>query len=372
MMYGMPDPTLFPASGLSAAAARVLEDPSRAAVALQYGTIQGEPDLIAMLVDKLSHDEDLSISPSNLLITAGAAAAIGLAARALINEGDTVLVEAPSFTGVMNVLRHAGAELRSVPMGPDGLDVAGAEAVLDSLRVQGVRPRVLYTMPTFHNPTGLTMLEAQRGALVSLARRYDLTIIEDDAYRDLYYDGGAGPLPSSLYSLDREGRVIRTGTFSKILAPGMRLGWAIAAPEVIRKMMMLKEEGGTNPFAQHTAVEYGKDGVLLSHIEALVEAYRAKRDAMLAALRQHFPLEAAWTRPAGGFFVWVTLPGSIDPAQLATLAREEGVDYLPGERCFAETPPQPATYMRLSFSNLNLDDIEEAVKRLGRTIRLMM
>ena len=372
MLYGNPDPSLFPAAGMAEATARVLAEQSTASVALQYGAIQGQPGLISMLADKLNHDEGLDVSPANILITNGASAAIGLAARALVDEGDIVLVEGPSFPGAMSVLRRTGAELHMLPMGPDGLDIAATEAVLDSLHVRGVRPPLLYTMPTFHNPAGLTLPEAQRGALLALARRFNLLILEDDAYRDLYYDAATGPLPASLYALDREGRVIRTGTFSKILTPGMRLGWALARPEIIERMMMLKEEGGTSPFTQHVAVEYGKDGVLMSHICALVDAYRAKRDAMLFALERYFPPEATWTRPAGGFFVWATLPPSVDPVKLAARAREEGVDYMDGASCFAGPPPTPGTYMRLSFSLLKPDDIEEAIKRLARAARSLM
>jgi len=372
MMYGMPDPSLFPAVEFAEASARVLNDPATAAVALQYGNIQGQPAMLDLLVEKLAKDEGLHVSRGNLLVTSGAAAAIGLAARALVDEGDVVLVEAPSFPGGMSVFHRTGARLCSVPMGLDGIDVEGTEAVLASMRERGMRPRLLYTMPTFHNPMGVTMPEEKRLALLDLARRYDLVILEDDAYRDLYYDASEGPLPRSLYALDSEGRVVRTGTFSKILAPGMRLGWALARPEAIKKMMLLKEEGGTNPFAQHAAIEYAKDGRLVAHIETLVEAYRAKRDAMLSALERHFPAEATWTRPAGGFFVWATLPSSVDPERLVALAREQGVDYMPGEQCFAEPPAMPGTHMRLSYSTLSAPNIERAIERLGAVARSLL
>jgi 2-aminoadipate transaminase len=221
-------------------------------------------------------------------------------------------------------------------------------------------------MPTFHNPTGLTLPEEDRRALLDMARRFDLMVLEDDAYHDLHYDTADGPLPPSLYALDTEGRVIRTGTFSKILAPGMRLGWAMAQPEVSARMVMLKEEGGTSPFSQQVAYEFCRDGRLDEYIDMLVAAYRGKRDAMLAALDRYFPSGVAWTRPAGGFFVWVTLPPQVDPDDLQTLARDENVDYLPGSSCFADpTGDEGPAYMRLSFSNLPLDKIEEAIKRLG-------
>ncbi len=374
LMYGLPDPALFPRTDLAAVAVRVLADSHTASTALQYGSAQGYMPLVELLVEKLRRDESLDVSPSNVLITAGSSAAIGLAARTFLDEGDVALVEAPSFPGALNLLRRVGAELVAVPIGPEGLDLSATEAMLDDLHARGVHPRLLYTIPTFHNPTGLTLSQAGREALIALARRHDLMIIEDDAYRDLYYDVEQGPLPSSLYALDEDGRVIRTGTFSKILAPGLRLGWALAHPQVTGRMALLKEEGGTNPFAQHIVAGYMREGRLEPHIASLVEAYRAKRDAMLAALdryMRHMPEGVEWTRPAGGFFVWLSVPASIDPAGLAASARRLGVDYLAGERCFAGQPRhvvQAATYLRLSFSMLAPDRIEEAIRRLAQAV----
>ena len=372
MMYGMPDPALFPAEELAAATARALQNQAAATHTLQYGLIQGQPDLISLLTDKLERDEGLKVGSANLLITNGSAAAIGLATRIFTEEGDTILIEAPSFPGATTIFRRAGACLVQIEVGPNGVDLPSAERTLTDLHSRGVHPRMLYTMPTFHNPTGLTLPLEDRLALLDLASRYDIIVLEDDAYRDLYYDAHTGPLPPSLYALDTEGRVIRTGTFSKILAPGVRLGWALARPEAVRKMMLLKDEGGTSPFAQHAAVEYAKDGGLTSHIDTLIAAYRDKRNAMLSAIERYFPTEAQWTQPSGGFFVWVTLPPSVEPARLLTLAREEGVDYMPGESCFEGQPPTPGTYLRLSYSTLSLDDIEEAIKRLAKAICAVM
>ncbi len=372
MAYGNPDPALFPAQEIAAAASRVLSDPARAAVALQYGLVRGQPELLALVAEKLEREEGIHVTPENIVITNGASAAIGLATRSLIDEGDVVLVEAPSFPGALSVLKRAGGDLVNLPMGREGIDVAATETLLDSLHLRGVRPKILYTIPTFQNPSGLTIPEASRVALLALARRYNLVIIEDDPYRELYYDADNGPLPTSLYALDRENRVIRTSTFSKILTPGMRLGWAIAQPDIIRKMLLLKEEGGTVPFSQYVAVEYARDGVLTRHIATLVDAYRAKRDAALAALDRYFPPGVEWTRPSGGFFVWVKLPPTVDPHKLAALAREEGVEYLPGESCFAQPPALPGTYIRLSYSLLSVVEIEEAIKRLGHVIQALL
>jgi 2-aminoadipate transaminase len=372
MAYGNPDPALFPAEGIAAAAARVLADPERMAVALQYGAIQGQPELMALVAEKLRREEGIEVGQENIIITNGASAAIGLATRALIDEGDVVLVEAPSFPGALSVLKRAGARLVNLPMGAQGIDVEGTEGLLAEMWGRGVRPKILYTIPTFQNPTGLTIPEEGRKRLLELARRYEMVVIEDDPYRELYYDTDKGPLPRTLFGMGTDGRVIRTSTFSKILTPGMRLGWAIAQPEMIQRMLLLKAEGGTVPFSQYVAVEYARGGVLTQHVGMLVGAYRAKRDAMVAACERYFPEEVAWTRPDGGFFVWAGLPTSVDAGRLAGLAREVGVDYLPGEACFAQPPAVAGTYVRLSFSLLGVGEIEDAIKRLGRVIRSML
>lgn len=371
LAYGNPEPSLFPASELDAAAQRVLADPEASGIGLQYGGVQGQPGFLDFIAAKLDQEEGIQAGRENLVITNGASAAIGLAARALLDEGDVVLVEAPSFPGALSILRRTGATLRTMPTGPDGIDVERTDNLIKALLAEGAKPRIIYTIPTFQNPTGLTLPEASRRALLDLARTYNLTIIEDDAYRELYYDRQNGSLPPTFYSLDTEGRVIRTGTFSKILAPGMRLGYAVAQPRVIQRMLLLKDEGGTSAFAQSVALEYARNDELQSHIRGLIAAYRMKRDIMLDALDRHFPSEAAWTRPAGGFFVWVALPPTVNSTELARRALEQGVEYLPGEACFA-MPPEPGTYLRLAYSLLPAPEIEEAVERLAGVIRTLL
>lgn len=370
LAYGNPDPALFPAEGIEAAARKVLADPEAAGIALQYGLVQGQPAFIDLLVDKLRAEEGISITRENVVVTNGASAAVGLAARALLDEGDVVLVEAPSFPGVLSVLKRAGADLRNLPMGEDGIDVAATDSLIDRLLAEGARPRIIYTIPTFQNPSGRTLPEESRKGLLNVARKYDLTIVEDDAYRELYFEAEKGPLPATLYALDTEGRVIRTGTMSKILAPGMRLGWAVAQPAIIRRMLLLKDEGGTSAFAQAVAVEYNRTGALVAHIRDLIGEYRTRRDTMLAALGRYFPagIGATWTRPDGGFFVWMHLPPEVETSDLASRLRAQGVEYLPGEVCFAQPPRLPGTYLRLAYSLLDTPKIEEAVKRLGEAV----
>lgn len=368
LMYGWPDPALFPAKELAAATLRALQ--SDPAAAMQYGSIRGQKPLLQLILGRLA-EEGIESTPDNLLITTGSASAIGLAARALLDEGDVALVEAPTFPGAVTIFRSTGATMRCVPMDAGGIDVAGAEAVIVEIEKQGLQPKLLYTMPTFHNPTGLTTSEGTRRDLLDLARRHDLFVIEDDAYHDLYYDEKRGPLPPTLYALDGgEGRVMLTGSFSKILAPGVRLGWALAHPDLIHKMMHLKDESGTSPFAQMAAAEFARDGNMEHYIASLRAAYRARRDAMLGALEKYMPADARWTRPMGGFFVWLTLRPTIEPAVMRERAMGLGVDYMPGEACFPN--PQdvtPGTHLRLAFSQRSPNDIETAIIRLAQAIR---
>jgi DNA-binding transcriptional MocR family regulator len=366
-MYGWPDPALFPAEALAAATARAFHtDP---ASTMQYGRIRGQEPLIELVSERLAGAEGITAPREHLLITTGSASAIGLAARALLDEGDIVLVEAPTFPGAITIFRTTGAVMHCVPMGEGGIDVAGTEAVLAKLAMGGVRPRLLYTMPTFHNPTGLTTTLDTRRALLDLVHRHNLFIIEDDAYHDLYYDEDKGPLPPTLYALDGGERVMRTGSFSKILAPGVRLGWALARPGLIHKMMHLKDESGTSPFAQMAAAEFARDGYLARYIATLRDTYRSRRDAMLRALERYMPPEASWTRPLGGFFVWLTLPPAIDSATLHEQSLARGVDYMPGEACFPTLHDiAPGTHLRLAFSQRSTQEIEEAIARLGEAV----
>lgn len=364
--FGLPDAPSFPADELTAATELVLREHSERA--LQYGPAPGQPRLIETLVAKLNREEALGLDLDQVLITNGSAQALGLIAHLLVDPGDTVLIEAPTWPGAINLFQRAGATLVALPLDDTGLDLAAVEQRLNHLAAQKVRPKFLYTIPTFHNPTGLTLTTERRAALLDLARSYDLLVIEDDAYRDLAYDGAA---PPSLLALDRDGRVLRTGTFSKVLAAGLRLGWVLGPPEIVSQLTAFKEDGGTSPFSSYITAAYMLAGALEPHIAELVTLYRQKRDVMLRSLQWYFPAEARWTRPAGGFFIWATLPAGLNAEDLLPRAREQGIDFLPGERCF----PSPGTArntIRLAFSLPTPDQIEEGIKRLGIALKTML
>jgi 2-aminoadipate transaminase len=298
------------------------------------------------------------------MITNGSNQAIGLVVQVLANPGDVALVETPTFMGTIRMIRFNGITTVPVPQGAEGLDLEAFDAACHRLRAAGTPPRFLYLIPTFNNPTGVTMPLARRQALLELARRHSVPVIEDDAYGDLYFEG---PPPLALHALDRHGLVIRLGTFSKIVAPGTRLGFVLADPEVIQRLPPFKSEGSTNGFASLVVGTFMRSGGLGRHIETLRQSYRTRRDAMSTALAAEMPDGVTWTRPGGGFFAWLTLDRRVDVERVLVKAAEQGVVALPGTQCFPDG--QGTQNLRLSFSLQPLDRLSEGVRRLGRAIR---
>ena len=364
LAYGMPDPALFPAAGLAAAAEEALRDPARYAVALQYGNVGGNPLLLTELGRKLEAEEGRPVLAGSLLMTNGSSQAIALVVQALASSGDVCLCEAPTFLGTIHHIRFQGVRTVPVSLDDEGLDVEGLEHEVRRLEAAGTPPRFIYTIPTFNNPAGVTMSLGRRRALLDIAARHGVPIIEDDAYRDLRFEGE--PIPT-LHALDREGLVVRLGTFSKIVAPGVRLGFALADPAVIERVLAFKAEGSTNGFASMVVGTFMKGGGLAAHIETLRAAYRARRDAMYEALAREMPAGVTWTRTEGGFFLWLTLPSRADMTKVQARAVEERVVALAGTECF---PDGRGTHnLRLAFSLQPPERIAEGIRRLGRAIR---
>jgi DNA-binding transcriptional MocR family regulator len=365
LAYGMPDPALFPTAGLAAAAEEALRDPARYAVALQYGNVGGNPLLLTELGRKLQAEEGRPVEAGSLVMTNGSSQAIALVVQALASPGDVCLCEAPTFLGTIHHIRFQGVRTVPVSLDDEGLDVESLEQEIRRLEAAGTPPRFLYTIPTFNNPAGVTMSLGRRRALLDIAARHGVPIIEDDAYRDLRFEGE--PVPT-LHALDREGLVVRLGTFSKIVAPGVRLGFVLADPAVIERVLAFKAEGSTNGFASMVVGTFMRGGGLAAHIETLRVAYRARRDAMNEALVREMPAGVTWTRTEGGFFLWLTVPSRADMTKVQARAAEERVVALAGTECF---PDGRGTHnLRLAFSLQPPERIAEGIRRLGRAIRV--
>lgn len=364
LAFGMPDPKLFPAAGLLEAARTALTDPAACAVALQYGNPQGNPLLLQELRKKIEKEEGRPVTPGGLMITNGSSQAILLAIQVLANPGDTCLIEAPTFLGTLRTMRFNEVKAVPVPLDAQGLDLDALEAALARLRAAGTRPRFLYSIPTFNNPAGVTMPLERRRALLDLAARHELPIIEDDAYGDLRFEGE--PVPS-LHALDRRGLVVRLGTFSKIVAPGVRLGFILADPALIERVTPFKTEGSTNGLTSLIVAHFMKSGKLAEHIQVLRGEYRARRDATYRALEAEMPDGVTWTRTSGGFFLWLSMTTMADMPAIMAKAAEEKVVALPGTDCYPDG--QGTHNLRLSFSLQPIDRQTEGIRRLGRAIR---
>jgi DNA-binding transcriptional MocR family regulator len=355
--YGLADPALFPREELIEATAQVLASDMNAA--LNYGP--SDPALRELIVERLRRD-NVAADADRVLVGYGSGQILGLLPRVLVEPGDTVIIEAPTFLGAVGQFQRAGARLVGVPVDAEGLNVDALEETLRDLQRQGIRPKFIYTIPTYQNPTGTTLTAARRERLVHLAATYGVLVVEDDAYRDLSFHG---PPPPSLAAIDSEGWVLRVGTFSKILAPGLRMGWAHGPRELIDRLTMFKVEGGSGPFLTRLVTRFCADGRLDAHIAVLRSHYAAKCDLMLDALARHLPDTHA-VRPDGGFFIWLRLPEGVGSGDLAPAAIQRGVEVLPGPRCYADG--QGDEYVRLAFSEEPAANIEEAIRRLGLAV----
>src|ERR1700751_1794200 len=368
---GLPAPEVFPVQRFEEACRRVLAE--HGPQALQYGATEGYEPLREMIARNMARYGILS-RPENVLITSGSQQALDLIGKLLINSGDRILVEAPTYLGALQAFNVYGADYVSVPSDEDGLRSDLLEA---SLRLG---PKFMYVLPNFQNPGGTTLSEGRRHELVLLADKYGIPIIEDDPYGQLRYEGEH---LTPLVVLDRKnlrrdegysiGNVIYLSTFSKTLAPGLRLGWIVAPPEVISRLVQLKQGADlhSSTFVQIVAYEVARDNFLDEHVKLIRRVYRDRRDVMFDALTQYFPPEVTWTRPKGGLFLWVTLPEGMDAQKLFETALRENVAFVPGDCFYAPNGHQEEArrHLRLNFSAAPPDQIREGVRRLSVAVK---
>lgn len=355
---GMPDSGLFPTDALRRVLNRVIREEGREL--LQYYPPRGYPPLREYLAGYLLRF-GLEARPEEILIVNGSQQGFDLVARTLLDPGDFVAIEEPSYPRAMQVFRAFGAQLLPVPMAPGGLNLEYLERLLERQS-----PKLLYCQPSAHNPTGLNMTAPARQRLLEVAGRHSLPIVEDGFDGTLFY-GARTPVP--LKGLDASGSVIYIGTFSKILFPGLRLGWIVAAPELLDRLAAAKELSDihTSPLLQAAAFQFGRQRLLDRHQAKILREYSRRRTALLAALARRMPAGVSWTETEGGFSLLLTLPEGLDGAALLPRAMERGVAFTPGNAFFVEGGGERT--LRLSFSALPVAQIDEGIKRLAETVR---
>lgn len=364
---GYPSAALFDAPGIGAASAQVLAQ--RPAECLQYGATEGAPALRRALT-ALMAERGATVAPEELLVTTGSQQGFDFLVKALVEPGSLVLVEEPTYSATLQALRLAGAALRGIPADHEGIDVEALEAVLEAAAAAGERPRLLYVVPTFANPTGATLSLPRRLRLLELVARHQVVLVEDDPYGALSFDGAPPPSLLSLCAQVPAARpwVVHLASLSKTLAPGLRLGWLAGPAEIVRRAVIAKQVSDlcTPPWLQLTAAQYLDDGRLPAQVAREVAAYRDKRDRLADALRQAFGARIRFALPAGGMFLWAAVDGIEDAAALLPHAIAEKVLFVPGAGFYAERRPRAA--FRLSFAGADPARIGEGVARLARAV----
>ena len=359
---GLPDTSTFAPGFFTELMSRVAS--GSAAKALQYGPTEGLSDVreaIALVMEA----EGMQADPDSILPTSGGQQALDLVCKVLIDPGDVIIAEAPTYPGAVPTFCSYEADVIQIPMDRDGMRIDLLREALAQLDREGRRPKFIYTVPNFHNPAGITMCLERRHELLEIAGERELLVLEDNPYGLLRYEGE--PLPT-LYSLDPD-FVLYTGTFSKILSPGVRIGWLVAPAPVLRQLTLGKGSADlcSSSISQYFIAEYFQSGPWINYVRSLAELYRRRRDVMLDALAEHFPREATWTHPQGGMFLWATLPDYIDTTDLLARAIEERVAFVPGRAAYVDG--RGGSEMRLNFSSPSEDDIREGIRRLGEVIR---
>lgn len=353
---GLPASELFPTDEIGQACLRVLQ--KHPADSLQYSLSMGVPLLREFLAARVSAS-DHPVTVDNVFVTGGSQQGLDLVGRLFLEKGSAVITESPTYVGAIQAFNFYGVKYHPLPMDAEGLVTEGLEEA-----IKKTFPRFIYVVPNFQNPSGRTLSYLRRVHLVEVAAKYNIPIIEDNPYVELRYSGQTLPSLASL----APGGVIQLGTFSKLISPGLRIGWICAPPEINKFFEKVKQavDLHTNTFCQYVITEFVKDGALDRHIDKIRREYSHRRDVMLSALSDNLPSHVTWTKPDGGLFIWATLPEGVSALKLLPAAVEEKVSYIPGGPFFAEGGGENT--MRLNFSNASPERIVEGMKRLGRVL----
>ncbi len=360
---GLPSPDTFPVDELKEIVLEILE--KEGPEALQYGTTEGDTHLRQLLVDRHIR-QGLEIGMENLTITTGSQQAIDLIGKIFIDQGDVVLCGLPSYLGGLNAFSSYGARLKGITLDENGMDPADLEETVIKLKQLGSKIKFLYIIPDFQNPAGITVPDSRRKRIIEIAVRHNFLIVEDSPYREVRFEGEPQHL---MYELDTSGRVITLCTFSKIFAPGFRVGWVIAHPVIIDRLVMAKQTADlcTSPFVQKIIARYIEMGLLEKNLVKTIALYRKRRTHMVECFKKYMPPEVRWTEPHGGLFLFVTLPKNIDTDLIFTKAIEKNVAIVTGTPFYCNSGGHNT--MRINFSYSDINDIETGVERLSLAIK---
>jgi 2-aminoadipate transaminase len=369
---GLPDPASFPIDDLARIAERVLR--TDADDGLQYGggahgsIVYGYEGLRDQLAVRTQREDAREVGRREVILTSGGVQGLSMACDAFLDPGDVVAVEAPTWGAVLTAARMTGAEPCAIPVDADGLQVDKLEAELDRIAAEGKRLKLVYSIATFHTPTGVCLSLERRRRLLALARERDFMVLEDNVYGDLRYDGEALPTIFSLDTGDEAGRVIRVDSFSKTLAPALRIGWVTGHADAIAALSAVRGDLGVSQWLARMLAIYLEEGLLEPHIERVNALYRQKRDVAAAALREHCGEWVHFEVPAGGYFLWCELSDKVNGKQLLRNGLSEGVVCRPGERFFGD-PDDGRSFFRLAFSMVPVEEIERGIAALGRAMQ---
>jgi 2-aminoadipate transaminase len=359
---GMPSPNAFPIKTVERITKKVLE--KHGVQALQYGPTEGITPLREALIKRMKKTRKINCNLEQIIITSGSQQVLDLTPKILINPGDYIVVECPSYVGALSAFNCYQPSYIPIGMDENGMKTDALEEKIKANREKPIK--FIYTIPAFQNPTGVSLSLERKKHLLEIAEQYDILVLEDEAYSELNYSGKSVP---SLKSMDKSGKVIYTHTLSKVLSPGFRLGWLVANEEIIKKMSIAKQgvDLCTNMLAQFIAEEYIRSGYIDKQIPKIRKMYKKKRDIMIKALEKHFPEGSRWTKPEGGMFIWVSLPERIDTKEMFLDAIKAKVAYVNGAAFCVDGSGRNC--MRLNFSNTDDDKIEEGIKRLAKIIK---
>jgi 2-aminoadipate transaminase len=359
---GLPAPETFPVEDLKEVVCEILM--KNGPDSLQYGTTEGDPLLRKMLVERHNR-QGLKIGIENLIITTASQQALDLIAKVFLDPGDYVICGLPSYLGGLNAFTLYGAKLKGISLDEFGMKPDELEETIIILKELGRKIKFIYVIPDFQNPSGITLPDSRRLKIIEIADKYDLLVVEDSPYREVRFEGEPQKL---MNELDTTGRVITLCTFSKIFAPGFRVGWVVGNPEILDKLVMAKQTADlcTSSFVQKILARYMEKGLLENNLKKTIELYRERRTHMIACFKKYMPAGVTWTEPQGGLFLFVTLPSHLDTDEIFKKAIEKNVAFVAGSSFFCNNSGHNT--MRINFSYSNNEDIEEGVKRLSDVI----